>query len=274
MKKKVAYILGLFLLLKLSSCTNANNVKDENETSVIEEDISKQINVQNFFNTIPSSDEIFQVIQIAKLNYNSEFLNNPVQYKNYSLEKPQALNLGVYAADLAISGAFNQPHESMLFLRCTNHLAKELGISSAFDENVMDRFEANKSNRDSILEIISQAFKKSDKILLENKRGNLSVLMIVGAFIESMYVAGEYALSYQQDTMAYNKIKWLYFKQQESLHYLINLLQKVSDIEDKKILDAFLNINDCMKNAAKNDEAFKKTHQLFTDVRKQIISVY
>lgn len=248
---------------------------EDSESTIMDQDLKKQINVQNFFNTIPSANEIFQIIQKTRLNYKPDFLNNPKIYKNYSLEKPRALNIGVYGADMAISAAFNQAQESMLFLKCTNYLAQELGISSAFDENTVDRLEANKENRDSTLEIISQVFKNADKIFRENKRGELSILMITGAFIESMYVAGEYAISKADDTVAFNTITNLYIKQQESLSYLINLLQNISDKDDgQKLLETLTMIKLHLKESINNKDQFYKTHQQVSELRKQIISVY
>lgn len=263
------------LLFIVFSCTNRNGSKEDAESTIMDHDLKKQINVQNFFNTISSADEIFQIIQKTNLNYKPDFLNNPKIYKNYSLEKPRALNIGVYGADMAISAAFNQVQESMLFLKCTNYLAQELGISSAFDENTVNRLEANKEKRDSTLEIISQVFKNADKIFRENKRGELSILMITGAFIESMYVAGEYAISKADDTVAFNAITNLYIKQQESLSYLINLLQNISDKDDEqKLLETLTMINLHLKESVNNKDQFYKIHQQVSKLRKQIISVY
>ncbi|RME15233.1 MAG: hypothetical protein D6799_06265 [Bacteroidetes bacterium] len=274
--KKTSIHIFIFMLLMLIvlSCTNNGTSKEDDNTDIVENNQTKQVNVQNFFNNMPAATEVFEIINDARLNYNESFLNNPTLYKNYSLERSQALNLGVYGSDLAISGAFGQAQESMLFLKCTNYLAHELGISSAFDENTMNRFEINKDNRDSTLEIISQAFKKADKILLENKRGNLSVLMIAGAFIESMYVAGEYAMSKITDSTAFNKINTLYFKQHESLQYLINLLQNSSDTDDVQMKETLSNIYTHLKNCNKNIEEFKETHRLISEFRKQIINTY
>ncbi len=118
MKKEALYVLCILMMLLYFHCTEEN--KDNNHEAVSIETLKKQINVQNFFNTIPSSVKIFQIIQETKLNYNPDYANNPTVYKNYSLERSRALNLGIYGADLAISGAFNQAQESMLFLKCTN----------------------------------------------------------------------------------------------------------------------------------------------------------
>lgn len=277
MRRIYLNIFALLLIITASiimSCSDDAANKEVQDNEISQDELGKQINVQNFFNTIPSSIEVFNIIQKTRLNYNPDFLNDPNRHKNYSLEKPRAFNLGVYGADLAISAAFSQTQESMLFLKCVNYLAQELGISPAFDDNIMDRLEQNKDNRDSTLQIVSTAFKRADKIFVDNKRGELSVLMIAGAFIESMYVAGGYALSKKNDSLAFHSIIDLYFRQKESLQYLINLMQNLSDIDDKKVTDELKIIHQQMNAENKDIEHFQAIHQRFADIRQQLVSVY
>ncbi len=143
----------------------------------------------------------------------------------------------------------------------------------AFDEDIMTRLEQYKENRDSTLEIISQAFKRADKILSENKREELSVLMITGAFIEAMYAAGEYGLNEIKDSVSMKKIQALYAQQQESLSYLINLLE-TNGSEENDIKEKLQIILPHLKASGSAIQAFKSCHQLITELRKQIISVY
>ncbi len=271
MKYGRLYILLFFIFIQ---CTDIKNTKDENETSVSDFEVKKQINVQNFFNTLPSATDIYEIIQQSRLNYNPDFLNNPTKHKNYSLEKPRALNLGVYGTNLAISAAFNQVQESMLFLKCTNYLAQELGVSSAFDESTMNRLEINKENRDSVLQIISQAFKKSDKIFSGNKRQQLSILMIAGAYLEGMYVAGEYILSKKEDTLAVKTPLNLYFQQKEALSYLLELLQINMEAEEKNLIEKLKDVHRLLNQSPASIEQFINAHQIVSDLRKQIVNVY
>ncbi|GIV28786.1 MAG: hypothetical protein KatS3mg027_2600 [Bacteroidia bacterium] len=273
MKKGILPILAGIVVLFTLYCSDTKD-KDINDTTVSHSEIQKQINVQNFFNTLPPATTIYEIIQKSKLNYNSDYLNDPVKHKNYSLEKSRALNLGVYGADLSIAATFNQVQESMLFLKCTNYLAQELGISPAFDESTMERLERNKENRDSVLQIVSKAFKKADKIFVENKRGSLSVLMIVGSFVESMYVAGEYGLSKKEDTLSIKKIQELYFQQKESLSYLIELLEMSADVDDRSLLEKLKNIQQIFSQQENNNEQFLRAHEIFTEIKKQIVNVY
>ena len=277
MQSSFLYLLGIYVSVFLwhCSCSSADNKeKEEENNAFLSEELKKQINVQNFFNTLPSAAHIFQQIKECRLNYKADYLNDPTKYKNYSLEKSQALNLGIYGADLAIAVAFNQSQESMRFLKCTNHLAQELGISSAFDESTMERLERNKENRDSTLQIISKTFKVADTIFAANKRDELSVLMLVGAYVESMYVAGQYALSKIKDTTVFQKIQILYAQQLESLSYLIQLMQISTTSEEKNLLQKLQEIEPLLQKAHTSTDAFNNTHQLFAELRQQIISTY
>jgi len=273
MKLPFKYIIVFSILgLLFNRCTDNTN-KNSEDIILSKNELNKQINVQNFFNTVPASTLIFNLINETKLNYNPEYSNDPTKYKKYTLEKPRAFNLGIYGTDLAIAGAFNQAQESMLFLKCTNHLAQELGISAAFDETIMNRLEKNKDNRDSTLEIISQSFKKADNLFCANKRCELSILMITGAFVEAMYVAGQYISSKQNDTVAVNKLLTIYNQQTESLKYLINLLKISSFEEDKKIVDKLSNIDQHLHNS-NSIQNFQKAHQLMTELRQEFVNVY
>ena len=145
-----------------------------------------------------------------------------------------ALPICVYGADLNVTNVFEQTQESMLFLKCVNILAKNLGVSTAFDEKMVNRMEANKENRDSTMEIISQSFKNADTYLKANGRPGTSALIVAGAWIEGIYIACQTA----KDTKSEEVVKEI-FSQTESLKHLIELLMtsKLSVDSDYIIAD-------------------------------------
>ena len=192
---------------------------------------SKKNSAQNIFNTLPSRSEIVNLTEKAKARYNSEILNNPENTANYAIESKIALNLGVFGADLYVTGVFEQTQESFMFLKAVNILAKNLGISNAFDEAIVDRMEANKENRDSTMSIITQSFKKIDKYLGENGRPGASSLVVTGSWIESIYLACNIA----KETKSELIVKEI-FMQKESLKYVIELLQTSKIAEDAKFI--------------------------------------
>jgi hypothetical protein len=237
--KQLSLIIYLVSFTLLTSCKG-----DKDDTSDITEEASttsgvidnKQISAQNVFNSIPARAEIIRLISESKIEYNPDLLNSPDVASKYSLENSRALNLGVYGTDLSIAGAFDQTQESMLFLGCVNTLAKNLGVSTAFDQHMMDRMEAYKENRDSTLEIIVQSFRKADEYLKENGRPGTSALILGGSWIEGIYVSCKIA----QDNSSESVIKTI-LKQEESLKHLINMMEASNLGDDAKYILEGLN---------------------------------
>ncbi|MES2131514.1 MAG: hypothetical protein V4506_04135, partial [Bacteroidota bacterium] len=202
----------------------SNDLEEENTDTGLD---SQKISAQNVFNALPARDKIITITTTAGAEYNPMLLNDPNAVNKYSTESSKALNLGVYGADLNVTGVFEQTQESMLFLKCVNILAKNLGVSNSFDEKMIDRMEANKSNRDSTLEIVSQSFKSADKYLKDNGRPGTSSLIVAGAWVEGIYLA----IGTAKETKNEIIVKEIY-AQGESLKYLIQLLEQSKISED------------------------------------------
>jgi hypothetical protein len=232
---------------------------------------SQKISAQNVFNTISSRYTILELKRQADAEYNVQFLNNPDEVNKYSLESSRALNLGVYGADLNVASIYDQTQETMLFFKCVSILAKSIGVSNSFDENMGDRMTANQDNRDSTLSIISQAFKSADVTLRKNNRSGTSSLLIAGAWIEGLYVACQTA----KETK-YEPIVKEVFLQNESLTNLIGLLKssKVTD-EAAYIVQDLQSIKLIMDEKTDNVftlDAMKKLDAKIIALRTKIVS--
>jgi hypothetical protein len=186
-----------------------------------------KFNAQNVFNTLPDRKEVMKLIEDNKLEYNPDLLNDPTGVSKYTVEFFKAANLGIYGSDLSIASSFDQTQESMVFLKCVNVLAGSLGVNSAFDQRMFDRIQANNNNKDSILEIITGAFRKVDEILKNNNRPATSAVILSGCWIEGLYVSCQMAQSVNTSSL----IKTI-VGQRESLHNLIVMLEDVT-LEEK-----------------------------------------
>ena len=270
-------IKSLFLIsstvLLISAC--GGNKQDELDTTE-EETVtvgvdSQKISAQNVFNTISSRATILELTKLANAEYNVQLLNNPDDVSRYLLESSRALNLGVYGADLNVASIYDQTQESMLFFKCVSIIAKSIGVSNSFDENMGDRMTANQSNRDSTLSIITQAFKSADQTLRKNNRPGTSSLLVAGAWTEGLYVACQTAKETKNEPI----VKEI-FAQKESLDNLLELLQssKLPDetayvLEDLKALKSII---DSKTDKVFTLDAMKELDAKITDLRTKIIS--
>lgn len=194
---------------------------------------SKQVNfnAQNVFNTLPDKKLVLELIDKNNLEYNPDFLNDPNFVNKYTLEFFKAINLGIYGSDLTISSTFDQTQESMVFLKCVNVLAGNLGVNAAFDQRMFDRIQSNENNKDSVLQIITESFKEVDEILKNNNRPGTSAIILAGCWIEGLYVSCQMAKVVDKESI----IKTI-LSQKESLHNLVALLESVSLKESENFL--------------------------------------
>ncbi len=242
----------------------------DNDTTVMGID-SQKISAQNVFNTISTRSTILELTKLSGAEYNVQHLNNPDDVNKYSLESSQALNLGVYGADLNAASIYDQTQETMLFFKCVSILAKSIGVSNSFDENMGDRMTNNQENRDSTLSIISQAFKSADVTLRKNNRPGTSSLLVAGAWIEGIYIACQTA----KETKSEPIVKEI-FAQKESLINLIELI-KSSNIssESSYIIDdliALKAIYDLKIDDIYSLNSLKEVDLKITEMRTKIIT--
>lgn len=140
--------------------------------------------------SVPSPIQLGSIIQKSGAPYNEDILNNPKSYEGYVDLVSQSLNLGVYGADLGYCALYDKQQESIGYIRSAQKLSDILGISDAFDIKTIQSVERNLDNKDSLLYIISNSYRKADDYLQTSDLKHIGALIIVGGWIESVHFAG------------------------------------------------------------------------------------
>lgn len=148
---------------------------------------------KNIFYNIPSPMETAGLLKKAGAKYNSKILNDVKNVDKYTAASKQAINLGVYGADLSYASVFNHTQESMFYTSCAKKLADRLGVSNAFNDSTLEVMQEHQNDRDALLDVVSETYWNVDAYLKENDRHNISALMIAGGWIEGLYIATEVA---------------------------------------------------------------------------------
>lgn len=272
------FFYAFFLVITSSvlfySCTEGGKNEDlieEEQNTAVE---SKQVafSAQNVFNTLPDKELVLSLIDKNNLEYNPDFLNDPNSVTKYNIEFFKAINLGIYGSDLTISSTFDQTQESMVFLKCVNVLAGNLGVNAAFDQRMFDRIQSNDNNKDSVLQIITESFKEVDEILKNNNRPGTSAIILAGCWIEGLYVSCQMA----QLVTAESIFKTI-LSQKESLHNLLALLESVELKEDEKFLVKNLKELHKIYEVAETSTSYDKAAiagitQKISDLRNSVVS--
>lgn len=189
--KKVIY--PFVFVIALYGCGGEVTTEDnsnESSTNTVEDSklAERALKAKKIFYTVPSPYETAIIFERSGVGYNIGFLNPIDNVNNYSTSAKQALNFGVYGADLSYANIFDQSQQCMFYMNCAKKLADGLGITSAFDAETMERIESNMNNRDSLMNIINDSYWLADSYLKENEQDYLSALIISGGWIEGLYL--------------------------------------------------------------------------------------
>jgi hypothetical protein len=192
MKKRFHYFLVLFGVLSifLTSCGNENN----SESTVVIENTDSRPTIEDddISYTLPSPLQIAFIFKQAGLSYQPDLTNKPESINNYVSKYNQKLNFGVYAADLAYCVLNNQSQQAIFYLKNLGHMSEKLWMSNIFQtSNVLNRFEKNIGNEDSLATVIADMQLSMDNYLEENGIGENGSIIFAGAWIESMYIGSK-----------------------------------------------------------------------------------
>jgi len=257
-------IFSIALLGVLTACGGNEAVKKpEIDEEILDPNSSLNTNFDGKIFSIPSPIQTSMLIKESNIAYSENLLNPTANVSNYTTESKRALNLGIYGTDLGYAALYNQNSVSLKYLSAIEKLTNELKLEGAFDKQFMTRFDKNSTNQDSMLVIVSEAFRKADNFLKSTDRKNTSVLILTGGWIESLYFACE-----MNSSNSNKKIIDRIGEQQETLNTIIEILKLynkngenddiLSDMQELKLSFDQINIEYDFV-APKTDESKKLT---------------
>lgn len=220
--KKITYkpFLILALLAGMISCESDDVVEDNTiDKEVFDPNSSLNTRFDGKIFSIPSPVQTAFLIQKLNLDFDASLLNDDSSVSEYVSEYQQALNLGIYGTDLGYSTMYDQKNTSLKYLSSVEKLTSQLGLDAAFDTEFIARFESNSDNEDSMIMIMSDAFKKADNFLKNADRKTTSALILTGGWIESINIACQL-----NSKKASKEIKQRIGEQKQSLNSIIELL--------------------------------------------------
>lgn len=260
--KKLSLVLPLTLGVLLFSCGGNKEAADGNEHvdttaySVPEDTTPVTVNEEIKFKfdfaiaNIPSPVGMINDLSGWGVDYNSGLLNDPKKANNYKDEFSKAVTLGIYNIDMAYGMVNNQGQDVMKYMKTVMMQSDALGLKGAVDRMIGKRAESNLSNKDSLLNILSDIFVKSDSYLRTNERVYTATSVFAGTWVEGLYLTckiGEAVTTPEAKAKAY-KCVW------DQRFYLKNLTDLLEDYKDKKEAVA---LNNDLKAIHKEIEVIK-----------------
>src|SRR3990167_1326930 len=164
MNSTFSVIFASFALAGIITACGSNDEKPEVAKEVLDPNSSLNTNFDGKIFSIPSPMQTALLLQEANAPFNESYLNSVDNVENYSTEMKRALNLGIYGTDLGYLAIYKQNSLSLKYLATIEKLTSKLCLEGAFDKEFMSRFEKNSTNQDSMMVIVSDAFKKSPSL--------------------------------------------------------------------------------------------------------------
>lgn len=261
--KNLKSLLLLAVIPFVVSCSSGDKKAASAEEATKESAVDK---VEKEFNyPIPTSFEVTNMLQDAQAGFVLAITNDAENADQYVTGYSKAVNLGVYGADLSYASTYNRQQETMDFLNASRKLIQSLNISSGFSMDMARRVENNLQNKDSLINIITEAFYDTYTFLNRSAQERTSLLVLAGSVIEGLYISSNLVISSGYD----QKLLDVMGAQKEHVSKLVDLLSEFADDENvQKMLPQLQAINEAYSKVGD-----KLTAEQFDDLQVSIESI-
>ena len=190
-------VLGLGLLL-ITGCGESAESNQGGEDQVAQEPAmgsegmsvtTRQTALTKIFHAAPSPMETASLIKRSGAQFHADALNPAGQSDQYTTSDRQAINLGIYGADLSYATIFEENSTSIDYLEAIQSLSSALGVNDVLSDDVMSSVEDNRNDRQELIRIVSETFYDLNERLKFNGQEDLAGLVVASGWIEGMYLA-------------------------------------------------------------------------------------
>ncbi|MBX2966177.1 MAG: hypothetical protein KF845_08540 [Cyclobacteriaceae bacterium] len=291
-KNALYFLFAICLVFGLNSCGSSGE-KNANADEFKEAEESLRSTIEDVVYNIPSPTEIPYLIEQTGAEFNQGLVNPRSKADSYiNRSDKAALNLGVYTADVGYLTSYEKTQEAIDYLGACKSLADHLGVIGAFDIDILKRFEAHISNRDSLANLLDESIRQAERFLKDDARNKQSALIVTGSFIEGLHISTGLVNTYPKDllpTDARNVILTpviqVILNQKKSVSELLKMLSAIEQtdpvsgiVSNLKELEAAydsLNIEDQIKNnradLVLSDKNLEKISEVVSRMRSSIV---
>lgn len=263
--KRLTYLLSVALIAFFSSCNDS--VPPSN--NLLEDSTKGESELQKSAIKVPSPIELYVFMLNADAKFSKDNLNPFDNQSHYNTKIKKALNLGIYASDLAYCTVFEQNKETFNYFSVTKKLADDLSLTGGFDEGIVKRINKNMSNSDSLYQISNDSYSTAVRFLEQQGKEDMLPLMVTGAWIESVNLAIKSVQKFDPN----NEIVVRITDQGLLLENVLELFQYVKENpEYKDIVDKLLDLQQSYDKLLDNSET-PITKKQFDEITNKIKAI-
>lgn len=144
---------------------------------------------ETFFNSLKNPEEVAN-LTAGLTGFDLTLLNEPKNYYLYATsEVMAAANLGIYMADLNYCVLFKKSIEAKRYFEAVYELSKVIQVEKGTLEFLINRYEANITQNDSVKLIVGQLLAQSTVGLQGTDRERLAGIAMAAYQLENLYLA-------------------------------------------------------------------------------------
>jgi hypothetical protein len=200
------FLFGILLFIGIAGCKTSPKAPEpstEGEKSLGFDQLEE---MKSIYYRFPSPDEMLSIIDKEKIKFSDRLVLPVDNSKSFLDSRSQALNLGVYIADLAYISLFQRQKETLTYFQVVYGLSDKLRISSAFDVKLMQRFEENLKFPDSLKALTNEAMTNVTNYLVQNDKEKTFAIISIGGYVESLYLAFNIVGNYDENNQIIQRI--------------------------------------------------------------------
>ncbi|MRR19472.1 hypothetical protein EG827_04700 [bacterium] len=150
-------------------------------------------NVREIYYGLLTPVEVCNIFERLGIRYNDTILLPSANRDLYMSSYKAAMNLGVYGVDMGYMKLFGVNRQTVSYFSTIQTLSERLNMPDTFLSDAIRALDADISNADSLTGLMNDAYEKIDSHLRqEGSEGTLG-LMLMGGWIEAMYLATQLA---------------------------------------------------------------------------------
>ncbi len=235
-------------IVLFASCgaKKAETAEQETTTAPVEESApaTDMSGFGDMIGQMPNPSDVPALLQRSDISFDGALVNNAEKAQDYTLTNDKAaMNLGVYSTDLGYLCVYGQADQALSYFKASQSLVNKIGIAGAFEQEMLNRFEENLANKDTLLILVDQSSSLAREFLNENESYNTSALIVTGSFIEGLYIATASVANYPDESFKDELMVSMMTEiadQQTSLEGLLALIGKLEDGSSAKDMESAL----------------------------------
>ena len=189
-----------FIALILNGLTSCTTCSRKNEGFVIPDELftdgsALQVNpsvIEDMVDNISSPIEMASLMRALNVPFSQRYLAPTRNLSQFNTSHEKAFKMGVLGCDLGYLNMYGRTSLVLDYIQAMKSLADDINVGQFFDFNTLRRIATNNQNIDSLVFISQQSFTKMERHLQQNNRGNLSMLMVAGVWLEGLYLSCQF----------------------------------------------------------------------------------